>query len=429
MRIYIENVSIIDSNSPFNGQTLNLLLEDGYVKSINPEATAGVDHHFSSGPYQLSASWVDMRVFCGDPGEEYREDFESIRMVLSAGGFGHALLMPNTTPVLQHKSAVHAVLATNFQQALQLYPAAAISKDTEGAEMNEMLDLHTAGAKAFTDGEKPLWNSDLLVKTLQYLQKFKGLLMNFPQDRMLAMFGQMHEGIVSTGLGLKGIPSVAEEIMIQRDLELLRYAGGKIHFSAISTAKSVALIKAAKAEGLSVSCDVTIHHLILSDDALETFDTNYKVLPPLRRKEDNAALIAGVNEGVVDVIVSGHQPYNDDYKKMEFDLAAFGIMGAQIMYPLYDKYLKDEIPLSKFIACITEHPRKLLGITSVPLAEGAKADFTLFSSETPWTFDEKHNHSKSNNSPFLNNQFKAAALAVFNNEAFFISPFINNSKL
>lgn len=421
MRIYLENVSIIDPSSSYNGQAVSILLENGKILAINPEKVEQLDYHFSGSTYKLSPSWVDLRTFTGEPGEEYREDFQSIRNVLSYGGFGYSLLMPNTSPTIQHKSGVQAVLNTNMHQALQLYPAAAISKDAAGEEMNEMLDLHTAGAKAFTDGHNPMWNSDLLVKTLQYLQKFNGLLINFPQDRMLSMFGQMNEGAVSTGLGLKGIPHVAEEIMIQRDLELLRYAGGKIHFSCISTAKSVSLIKAAKAEGLSVTCDVNIHHLILDDSELESFDTNYKILPPFRSKADISALIEGVNDGTVDVIVSGHQPFDEDHKKMEFDLADFGVMGAQIVYPLYHEFLSNKISIDTFISCISINPRIILGLPLSKYEIGAIADFTLFSDEISWSFDQAQNQSKSNNSPFINHQFKASALAVFNQGACFIS--------
>jgi dihydroorotase len=279
-----------------------------------------------------------------------------------------------------------------------------------------MLDVHHAGAVAFTDGAQPLWNSDILVKSLQYLQKFDGLLINFPQDHKLALFGQMNEGRVSTGLGLKGIPHLAEEIVIQRDLELLRYAGGQLHFSCISSAKSVELVREAKAEGLKVSCDVNIHHLILDDEKLETFDTNYKVLPPLRTQKDIKALIEGVNDGTLDVIVSSHQPYDQDHKKMEFDLASFGIMGSQIMFPLYYKFLSKEIKLETFISCIESNPKRILNQASPKIEKGEEADLTLFSVGESWTFNENSNQSKSDNSPFMNTEFSAKVIGVFRNQ-------------
>lgn len=421
MKIYIKDATVYDSKSPYHQKNINILIEDGLIKSINPDNVPDGVEEVSHEGLMVSPSWFDMRIFSGEPGEEYREDLDSMSRVLESGGFGAGLLMPNNVPVTQNKSAVKSILAHNTTHTAALLPAAAISKDAEGEEMNEMLDLHHAGAIAFTDGANPLWNSDLLVKTLQYLQKFDGLLINFPQDRKLAMFGQMNEGVISTGLGMKGIPNIAEEIVIQRDLELLRYAGGKIHFSSISTAKSVALIKEAKNEGLKVSCDVSIHHLILDDSNLESFDTNYKVLPPLRSTEDVNALIEGVNDGTIDVIVSSHQPYDEDHKKMEFDLASFGIMGAQIVYPLYHQFLKDKIDLDTFLQCISVAPRNVLGLEQSSVQEGEEAKLTVFTESYHWKFDANHNQSKSNNSPFMGSTFNALALGVINGKKHYLS--------
>ncbi len=425
MRLFIKEVEVIDSGSTFNGMKVNILVDKNKISAINPAKEPKADKVIELPGLKISPAWLDMRVFSGEPGEEYREDLQSLSNVLMHGGFASALLMPNTTPVMQQKADIRSVLATQKDQLVKLLPAAAISKNCEGEEMNEMLDLHHAGAVAFTDGAQPLWNSDLLVKTLQYLQKFDGVLINFPQDRMLAMYGQMNEGLASTGLGMKGIPNVAEEIMIQRDLELLRYAGGKIHFSCISTAKSVFLIKAAKKEGLKVSCDVNIHHLILEDSKLESFDTNYKLLPPLRNKRDREALIKGVNEGTIDVIVSGHQPYDEDHKKMEFDQADFGIMGAQILYPLYNKYLSKKMKLDVFIRAIEQNPKTILKVERSSIEEGAQANFTLFTDQTDWIFNAESNLSKSANSPFIGETFYAACVGVFAHANYFLADFIN----
>jgi len=425
MRLFLKNIEVINAKSPFNGQKVDMLIKDGLVSEINPQKVGKVDQTIEAEGFKMSTSWIDMRVFSGEPGEEYREDLDSIAEVLKNGGFGHALLMPNTNPVIQQKADIKAILAKNKDQIVDLLPAAAISKDCLGEDINEMLDLHHAGASAFTDGSESLWNSDLMVKTLLYLQKFNGALINFPQDRNLALFGQMNEGPVSTGLGMKGIPNVAEEVMIQRDLELLRYAGGKIHFSCISTEKSVSLIKLAKKEGLAVTCDVNIHHLILDDSALSNFDTNFKVLPPLRSKQDKKALIKGINEGIIDVIVSGHQPYDEDHKKMEFDLAAFGIMGAQIMYPLYYKYLSSAINLNTFINCITINPERILDIPERVIEVNASVDFTIFSEDASWTFDANTNQSKSKNSPFIGEAFKADAVGLLKHSSVFFKDYLN----
>lgn len=415
MRTYIKAVKIINPASEWHNQTIDLLIENGKIADINPSGDVQADHIIEANQLYASSSWLDMRVFSGEPGEEYREDFESLASVLESGGFGAALLMPNTNPTIQNKADIKTVISNNKSQVSQFLPAAAITINCDGENLNEMLDVYHAGAKAFTDGAQPLWNSDILVKSLQYLQKFDGLLINFPQDHKLALFGQMNEGKVSTGLGLKGIPHLAEEIVIQRDLELLQYAGGKLHFSCISSAKSVDLIRDAKARGLQVTCDVNIHHLILDDEHLESFDTNYKVLPPLRTQKDIEALIKGVNDGTIDVIVSAHQPYDQDHKKMEFDLAEFGIMGAQIILPLYHKFLSDKIALETFIACIESNPKKILKFKESQFAKGAEADLTIFSLDENWRFDSDSNQSKSDNSPFMNSDFTARVMGVFNN--------------
>lgn len=415
MRTYIKAVKIINPASQWHNKSVNLLVDEGIITEINPSSDIDADLVIEENELHASPSWLDMRVFSGEPGEEYREDFESLSQTLEAGGFGSALLMPNANPVIQNKADIKTAMSRNGNQVAQILPSAAVTINCDGENLNEMLDVFHAGAIAFTDGAQPLWNSDILVKSLQYLQKFNGLLMSMPQDHKLALFGQMNEGIVSTGLGLKGIPHLAEEIIIQRDLELLKYAGGKLHFSCISSAKSVEMIKKAKKEGLQVTCDVNIHHLILDDENLETFDTHYKVLPPLRTKTDIAALIEGVNEGTIDVIVSSHQPYDQDHKKMEFDLAEFGIMGTQIMYPLYDKFLSEKIQLSTFINCIEANPKKILNQTLTTIEKGAKADFTLFSKDMTWEFNSETNFSKSDNSPFMGQSFSAKVLGVFKN--------------
>jgi dihydroorotase len=420
MRTYIKAVKIINPASEWHKQSIDMLVDGGKIVEINPSGNVDADQIVEAKRLYASPSWVDMRVFSGEPGEEYREDFESLARVLESGGFGAALLMPNTNPTIQNKADIKTVLSNNKAQVSQILPSAAITINCDGENLNEMLDVHHAGAWAFTDGSQPLWNSDILVKSLQYLQKFDGLLITFPQDHKLALFGQMSEGIVSTGLGLKGIPHLAEEIVIQRDLELLQYAGGKLHFSCISSAKSVQMIKDAKARGLNVTCDVNIHHLILNDEYLSSFDTNYKVLPPLRTQKDIEALIEGVNDGTIDVIVSAHQPYDQDHKKMEFDLAAFGIMGAQIVFPLYHKFLSDKIELETFIACIEKNPREILKLQQSKIEKGAAADFTLFSLDENWKFEAANNQSKSDNSPFLDTEFSAKVLGVFNNHHLYL---------
>jgi dihydroorotase len=304
-------------------------------------------------------------------------------------------------------------------QPVSVHVIGAITKKAAGEDFTEMLDLHHAGAIAFSDGHHPLQNPDLLLKTLQYLHPINGLLMNRPEETLLTQFGQMHEGVQSTLLGLKGMPALAEELMIERDIRLLDYVyGGEghgaeelgvgneecksqspaLHFSTISTARAVELIRQAKAAGLPVSCDVAAHQLVFDDTALAGFDTNLKVNPPFRSAEDVTALWNGLADGTIDAIVSDHTPQDAESKNLEFDLAEFGIIGLETAFAAVITYNRD-IPLEQLIDKFTTRPRQILRLPASRLAEGKPACLTLFDPTGQWTFDRTK--SKSKNSPFL----------------------------
>lgn len=276
-----------------------------------------------------------------------------------------------------------------------------------------MIDLHEAGAVAFTDGMKPIWHTDILLKSLQYLQKFDGLLIDHPEDIWLNLFGQMHEGINSTLLGLKGMPRIAEDIAVGRNLELLAYAGGRLHFSRISSGKAIDMIRAARKK-LNITCDIAIYQPLLDDSLLSDFGTNYKVNPPLREKQDNDALLKALKDGTIDVICSGHTPHEEESKSLEFDLAEFGMINLQT-FAAHLATLSTLVDNDILIEKITTNPRKLLGLEIPAIDVDAKANLTLFDPARTWTFDEKTNFSKSKNSPWLNIEVKGKAVAVFNN--------------
>ena len=256
-----------------------------------------------------------------------------------------------------------------------------------------MIDLHYAGASAFSDGELPVWNTDILLKSLIYLQKFDGLLINKPEDRMLTQFGDMNEGPTSTVLGMKGMPALAEELMIKRDLDILEYTGGKIHFSNLSSKGAVAIIRLAKKKKLNVSCDVSIHHLIYDETNLGGYDTNYKSNPPFRTDIDRRSLIKGVSDGTIDAIVSAHSPQDEENKKLEFDKAAFGLLGLQTFWPQLNS-LKKDIKLEVLLQKITDAPRHILNLPSSPIQEKEIANLTFFSEKEEWPFNNQTNTSK-----------------------------------
>ena len=383
MEILIRSAQILDPSSPFHQQTTNLLIKNGIIEAIGDIETSPDTKVIDANEAKLSPGWFDFRVSFGDPGLEHKEDLDSGCQVAAAGGFTEVAVLPNTRPVLHSKNEISYLQSRNAFNLTQVHPFGAVTRDNAGKELTEMIDLSRAGAVAFTDGTEPIWHTDIFVKALLYLQKFNGLLINRPEDKLLTNFGGMNEGIYSTQLGMGGMPSIAEELMIARDLRLLRYTGGRLHLAGLSTANSVAMVREAKEEGLSVTCDVAVHQMIFDHSMLTDFDTNYKVNPPFRSKEDIQALISGLVDDTIDLIVSDHQPHEEECKKLEFDQAAFGIIGLQTLLPLMNRVIP-EIPLEKFVHKVTRAPRELLDIPVPEIKEGSEANLTLFDPAKVW---------------------------------------------
>lgn len=413
MKISIKNVRI--AHKGFNAQTgYHVLINEGTLSRISEQALEEKsDLEVDGSGCWLSAGWCDMRASYCDPGLEHKEDLESGAMAAADGGFTAVALLPNTSPVIDSKKGIRYIHAGNAGRLTQLYPLGAVSVGAAGEELSEMIDLWQAGALGFTDGTHPITNTSLILKALQYLQLFGGVLMNQPVEAQLVRGGQMHEGINSTLLGMKGMPALAEEMAIERDIRLLRYAGGRMHFSCISTAGGVDLIRQAKEEGLQVSCDVAVHQLLFTDAALHDFDTNYKVNPPLRGEDHRQALIRGIKEGTIDAIVSDHQPQDTESKKLEFDLADFGIVSQQTAFAALLRI--KELDVNLMVEKLAHAPRRILGLPGIELKEGAEANLTLFSTDYEWAFTEETNFSKSNNSPFFQQQLKGRALGTVAN--------------
>lgn len=344
--------------------------------------------------YFLSPGWIDLRCGSGDPGLEYKETLESFSRTLQASGFSAGVLLPNTEPVIQSKSDLDYIFNRTSRFSTRLFVQAAVTKGANGEDLTEILDMHyQAGAHIFGDGSQTLANSDRFMKILQYLQRFDGILFDHSYDPLLALFGKMHEGQVSTHLGMKGIPNLAEELAIHRNIEILRYAGGRLHFQTISTAKSVQLIRQAKADGLRVTCDVSIYQLLFSDEDLKSFDPNYKVMPPFRGADDRAALLEGLRDGTIDALVSNHQPQDFDSKFMEFDLASFGMAGLVTFLPALVR-LESELSWPLLIGKITAGARNVIGDDSDP-------GWTIFDPNECWTYARGTNPSRSANHPWF----------------------------
>lgn len=412
MKILIQGPEIIDAESPFHLKEKNVLVTNGRIADIGDKKFTA-DKVIQGGGMKLSTGWFDLGTFMGDPGLEQKEDLESVGKAAAAGGFTGMAVLPNTSPCVQTKNEISYLVKRNESQLVQVYPLAAVTLNNRGEELTEMIDLHEAGAVAFTDGLKTIWHTDIFLKSLQYLQKFGGLLIDHPEDIWLNMFGQMHEGVNSTRLGLKGMPRIAEDIAVGRNLELLGYAGGRLHFSRMSSGKSIEMIRAAK-KRLKVTCDIAAYQTLLDDSVLSEFDTNFKVNPPLREKHDNDSLTKALKDGTIDVICSGHTPHEVESKDQEFDLADFGMINLQT-FGANLVALSRVLGWETIIQKITTNPRKLLGLEVPTIEVGARANLTLFDPAVKWNFNESANLSKSKNSPWLNTEITGKPMAVFNN--------------
>lgn len=413
MKILIRSALILSPKSTFHKKKKNVLIQNGRIEEIG-DKNYSADRVIEAEGMILSAGWFDLGAFVGDPGLEQKEDLLSLCKTAAAGGFTEVAVLPNTQPTVQSKNEVSYITRNNENRLVQIHALAAVTKNCKGEELTEMIDLHESGAIAFTDGLKPVWHTDIFLKSLQYLQKFDGLLIDQPEDIWLNMFGQMHEGPESTMLGLKGMPRIAEEVAISKNLELLAYAGGRLHAAKLSTAKSIDLIRQAKKKGLNVSCDIAAYQPLYTDEVLNDFDTNYKVNPPLREKSDQDALIKGLKDGTIDVLVSNHVPHDVESKFLEFDLAEFGMINMQTFASQLVS-LSRSVDMEHLIEKVTDAPRRLLKRPPVIVDVDTKANLTLLDPNREWVFTPELNYSKAKNSPWLGNTLKGKVVAVFNN--------------
>ena len=412
MTILIKAAEIIDPNSSYNGKKRNILIENGVIWKIS-EINHKADRVIEGDRLVVSPGWFDMRASINDPGFEHKEDITTVARAAAAGGFTELASLPNTQPIVQSKDVIAYIKQKASHTLVDIHPMAAVSLGTKGEEMTEMIDLHHAGAVAFSDGKSTIWHSDLFLKSLQYLQTFDGVLINRPFDRQLVVGGQMNEGKTSTMLGLKGLPKVAEEVVVERDLRLLEYTGGRLHISLVSSPVSLDFIREAKKKGLNVTCDISANLLCLDDSLLSGFDTNYKVNPPLRSKEDITQFWKALNDDTIDAIVTDHSPQDEESKNLEFDLAAFGIIGLETAFALLNSTNK-RLRLEKLISKISYNPREILKINHPVIEEGQAANITIFDPEAEWTFTHNHIQSRSKNTPFVGKKFKGKVVGVLN---------------
>ncbi len=411
MNLIIRNATIIDPNGLHHNQKTDLKIVGKTIAKIGLNLPSEKDfEEISLENLHISKGWFDSSVSLGEPGFEDRETIANGLSVAAKCGFTAIALQPNSFPVIDNQSQVRFVKEKARDNAVNLFPIGALTKSSEGNDLAELFDMKNAGAVAFGDYGKNITNANLLKIGLQYVQDFDGLVIAFSQDEKIKGNGVAHEGAVSTRLGLKGIPTLAEELVIARNLFLLEYTGGKLHIPTISTAKSVELIKEAEAKGLQVTCSVSVHHLVLTDDKLSEFDTRLKVSPPLRDEKTRKALIQGVLDGTIDMITSDHNPIDIEHKKMEFDLAKNGTIGLESAFGA----LLNVLPLDVIISKLS-NGKGTFGVENSSITEGSTADLTFFNPTSEWTFTKENILSKSKNSAFLGEKMIGKEYGIYNN--------------
>jgi dihydroorotase len=396
----------------------SLLVERGIIAAIDPKpdpsSMAGVIVT-DCGGHMLCPGLIDMQVFTGEPGDEHKETLATASRAAAAGGVTTMLCMPNTDPVIDDVALVFYMKeAANDKAIVHVHPVAALTRNLEGQEITEIGLLKEAGAAAFTNGKRSVSNTQVMRLALAYAKDFEALILHFTEDRHLAEGGMMHEGEVSSRLGLQGIPSAAEIILLERDLRLVALTGGRYHAATLSCAGSLAPLRAAKTQGLNVTCGVSINNLTLNEHDVGAYRTFFKLKPPLRGEDDRKALVAGLKDGIIDVIVSNHDPQDDDTKRRPFDEAYDGAVGLETMLTAALQLVhRGEIELLPLLAAMTANPARILNLQSGCLRKGAPADLALVHLDLPWRVDAAKLRSKSKNTPFENKPMLGKVLQTF----------------
>ncbi len=409
MRILIRGGRVIDPATQHDAVS-DVLIEDGTILAVEPGLEVGEDTHVVDAKGLIvTPGLIDMHTHLREPGQEYKEDIASGSKAAARGGFTSIACMPNTTPALDSEGLVASVVRRGNEVGLcRVHPIAAITKGLEGRELTEMNVLKEAGAVGFSDDGLPVESSRVMRRALEYSKLTGCPVISHSEEKALSDGGHMHEGEVSTRLGIPGIPSASEDIAVARECRLAEITGGRVHICHVSSARSVEILRDAKRRGVAVTGEVTPHHLALTHEAVMDFDSNTKMNPPLRSEEDRQALIAGLKDGTLDAIATDHAPHADREKLVEFDRAPFGILGFQTALPVSREILVDggHLDWPELIERFTVAPARILGLEAGTLRPGAPADVTVTDPDAVWTLTREEIASKSRNSPWLGRELK-----------------------
>ncbi|MDB5250056.1 MAG: dihydroorotase [Segetibacter sp.] len=420
MKLLLKQVTITDKLSPYHGLIKDILVTDGFIETIEDSIVSPGATIVERKGLFVSPGWVDIFSHFNDPGLEYKETLESGANAAASGGFTNVFVLPNTQPTIGNKSTVEYIVQKSKSLLVNIHPLGAVSKNIDGKELAEMYDMYNSGAMAFSDGLLPVQTPGLLLKALQYLKAIDAVLIQLPVDKSISKFGLINEGITSTRLGLPGIPSIAEELMVTRDIELAKYAGSKLHLTGISTAKSLKIIKEAKEQGLNITCSVTPYHLFFCDEDLVEYDTNLKTDPPLRTREDMFALRAGIEDGTIDCIATHHLPQNWDNKICEFEYAAPGMIGLETTFAVINLIFPN-LPTDRLTGILGNNARTIFSLPQNIIMEKSIADLTLFERETVFNYNAVTIKSKCRNSPFINKPLKGKVIGILHKDRVYLN--------
>ncbi|MEK9613647.1 MAG: dihydroorotase [Flavobacteriaceae bacterium] len=417
MKILLKNATILDHKSPYHNQKKDFFIQDGQILEIQDRLEIEADTCLNFTNLHISKGWFDPNISFGEPGYEERETLTNGLLTAAKSGFTHILLNPNTAPLIESHADVSHLLQTFGNQTTKLHVGSVLSKGAKGEKMASLFDLHKAGATTFGDYKTAISNPNLLHIALDYIQSFQGIIQAYPLDESLGKNGQMHEGLISTSLGLKGIPKLAETVILARDLQILEYTQGSLHIPFISCAESVELIRSAKKKGLDVTCGVGIPHLIFTDDQLMDFNSAFKILPPLRSHQDQKILRQGLLEGTIDMVTSLHQPINPELKDLEFVRSKEGSIGLEAAFGS----LLNHFPLENVLSFLTRGKSRF-GIDNHPIDVGTNVDLTLFNPKGSREFTENQIHSTSKNCMYIGSPVKGTVYGCIREKQIEINP-------
>lgn len=415
MKILIKQARIADPSSPFNGKTVAILVENGIISRIADTISEKADYEIQQEGLIASPGWVDVFANFADPGYEFKETLDTGAAAAAAGGFTDVFVIPNTNPALHNKAGIEYIRQRATQLPVNIHPIGAVTRNTEGKELAEMYDMQSSGAIAFSDGTHPIQSAGLLVKALQYVKTFDGVVIQLPDDRSIQPQGLMHEGLVSTQLGLPGKPALAEELIVERDIKLAAYAESRLHITGIASRKTVAYIRQGKENGVNITCSVTPYHLYFTEEDLRTYNTYLKVNPPIRSELDREALRQAVIDGVVDCIATHHLPHEYDSKILEFEYAKNGMTGLETAFAVLNTALPN-LQVEKWAELLSANPRKLFNLAPATINEGLGASITLFDLHTRWTPQANTTKSRSVNNPFYGKELTGRVHGIINKQ-------------